>query len=1144
MALFHNIRSVARYEAKILRRSWFFRLFSIGSLFIFTMMNIGVFSPVGEEDWDLVSIPSSLPLINLYLLNIGQAIIVIFLASDFLKRDKKVDTNEVLYTRPMSNFEYILGKTLGILKLFIGLDMIILLIGLIINLISKRMTVDWMSYPEYLLIIPVPTIIFSLGLAFLLMSVIRNQAITFLILLGIAALDIFWLFHRMGSIFDYMAFGFPVFKSGLIGFDNPDRILNQRLLYLFLGLSLVMATILLFRRLPQSRLHTSLSVILMFVFFTGAVICGYNTYSFYEKELLAKELTVETNRQYENEEFVTLTDASVEFQQNNGSFSASAELKFINDNKYPLEKLLFSINPDLRVTKVATVNSEISFRQNRQIIEITPSPGLEPGQKDSLTIHYEGSIDESFCYPDYSGNIKENPYLIAMVRVNRRQAFLDKDFVLLTPETYWYPVPGLNYYPSNPARVKIDFTKYTLRVKPHDGLVPVSQGKMHNENGYFTFKPDSPLTGITLAIGNYQSDTLTVDSVTYLTYHFPGHDYYKADLSLLKDTLGLLVSGIMRDLETSFSTSYPFSQLSLVEVPIQFFSYPRMNTQTRAELQPSMVLLPEMLSTLRNAGFGKRFTQQKKRMARNNQVITDKELQVRIFNDFIRNTFISGEDFRFINGVAINEPVRYRLGPSFYFFKNNFSSSEYPVLNAVFESHLQKQVEPQSGFREITGGLSDNDRANLILRNSSFRNILAQNPKGDTLRIVLTLKGDYLFNLFRSKAGIDEFRGWFSKYIDDNKFRTVDILTFNNDMKEKFGFEFYPYLHDWFNNREQPGFLFSSLQAGQVVVDDMTKYLVSFIASNPEPVAGIFNISFRTGGKGPGEEMSGTVRSGPGSVTYSISMQGRGMEAGDISKIVILGPRESKKINIILDYEPRALLVNTLFSKNIPGEINLPIEEIKKSRDMSSLSEGEELLPSTPESSFPGEIIADNEDPGFDDGNVEIQSRLKKILGIKKRSGTEYDNINMFWAPEYWQPVVMWSYYGKYIRSAVYTRASREQRKIAWKVKIDKPGFYDIYCYIGMTGNRMTINRGSAAPMPPPGPEGNRDGENVFKDLHYTIYHDEGADEVTLEYENAEPGWNMLGRYYISSDSAKIELSNKSTGKMVIGDAVKWVKVN
>jgi ABC-type transport system involved in multi-copper enzyme maturation permease subunit len=152
MASLLNIRTVARYEAKTLRRSWFFRLFSIGALFIFTMMNIGMFSPIGSESWEVISIPSSLPLINLYLLNIAQAIVVIFLAADFLKRDKKVDTNEVLYTRSMSNFEYVIGKSWGILRLFLSLNLVILAICLVINIVSKSMKVDFPSYFYYLLI--------------------------------------------------------------------------------------------------------------------------------------------------------------------------------------------------------------------------------------------------------------------------------------------------------------------------------------------------------------------------------------------------------------------------------------------------------------------------------------------------------------------------------------------------------------------------------------------------------------------------------------------------------------------------------------------------------------------------------------------------------------------------------------------------------------------------------------------------------------------------------------------------------------------------------------------------------------------------------------------------------------------------------
>ncbi|HEX2977141.1 MAG TPA: hypothetical protein VHO68_14495, partial [Bacteroidales bacterium] len=684
MTVFHNISSVARYEARTLRRSWFFRLFTIGALLIFTIMNIGVFSPVGDEDWETASIPASVPLINLFLLNIGQAIVVIFLAADFLKRDKKLDTNEVLYTRSMSNFEYVIGKTWGILRLFIGLNLVILSIALVINIISKNMAVDLAAYGWYLLIISVPTILFSLGFAFLMMSLIRNQAITFLLLLGVAAVNMFYLWHKAGSIFDYMAFGLPVYKSGMIGFENPGLIISQRLLYLFLGLAFVLASVLMFRRLPQSKVHTWLSAVLMVAFAAGAAVCGLNVYSEYSESIRLKQEIIETNRKFENYKFPDIVSNDIELTHTGKTITASSKVIISNNNSEPLSKYILSLNPYLVVSKVSRSGKDLIFKRTGHVLEIEPSQTLNAGETDSVTIEYGGGINESFCYPDFSDNIKENPYRIAMVNVRKRQAFLQEDYVLLTPETHWYPVAALNYYPSNPARIKIDFTRYTLRVKDEPQLSPVSQGLRRQDNGFSIFSPESPLTGMTLAIGNYVSDTLLVDSVKYISYHYPGNDYYKKELTELRDTLPQMISGFMTDLETTFSTKYPFKTLSLVEVPVQFHSYPRESTQTRAEVQPSMVLLPERMSTLQNAGFAKQFSRQKKRMIRNNQVITDKELQVRLFNNFIRNTFISGENFRFVNGQAVNEPVRYRLGPSFYYFKNNFYSDEYPVINAVF----------------------------------------------------------------------------------------------------------------------------------------------------------------------------------------------------------------------------------------------------------------------------------------------------------------------------------------------------------------------------------------------------------------------------------------------------------------------------
>ncbi|MDX2443498.1 MAG: hypothetical protein QNK30_06825, partial [Bacteroidales bacterium] len=60
MISLHNILTVAKYEAKILRRSWLFRLFAIGAILILTITNIAIVSPIGDEEWNILAIPSSI----------------------------------------------------------------------------------------------------------------------------------------------------------------------------------------------------------------------------------------------------------------------------------------------------------------------------------------------------------------------------------------------------------------------------------------------------------------------------------------------------------------------------------------------------------------------------------------------------------------------------------------------------------------------------------------------------------------------------------------------------------------------------------------------------------------------------------------------------------------------------------------------------------------------------------------------------------------------------------------------------------------------------------------------------------------------------------------------------------------------------
>ena len=103
---------------------------------------------------------------------------------------------------------------------------------------------------------------------------------------------------------------------------------------------------------------------------------------------------------------------------------------------------------------------------------------------------------------------------------------------------------------------------------------------------------------------------------------------------------------------------------------------------------------------------------------------------------------------------------------------------------------------------------------------------------------------------------------------------------------------------------------------------------------------------------------------------------------------------------------------------------------------------------------------------------------------------------------------------------------------------------HEIYYYVG----RMPVRGrgrpgGGAGRGRPGGADGNNRQQNQGSYL-FTIHHDDGIDDVGIDLENAEEGWNLMGNFYLSSGPAKVVLSNKTEGNLVIADAVKWVKID
>ena len=132
---FFKIRTIARYEFKVLMRSWLFRIFSFFAIAIIIHLNIYSSVHTLMALWQFRGISSSIPYMNVMVLNMFQAFILVFIASEFLNQDIKLSSTDAIYPRSMTNAEYVLGKSLGVFILFLCLNIFILFVALIINVV-------------------------------------------------------------------------------------------------------------------------------------------------------------------------------------------------------------------------------------------------------------------------------------------------------------------------------------------------------------------------------------------------------------------------------------------------------------------------------------------------------------------------------------------------------------------------------------------------------------------------------------------------------------------------------------------------------------------------------------------------------------------------------------------------------------------------------------------------------------------------------------------------------------------------------------------------------------------------------------------------------------------------------------------------
>ena len=138
----------------------------------------------------------------------------------------------------------------------------------------------------------------------------------------------------------------------------------------------------------------------------------------------------------------------------------------------------------------------------------------------------------------------------------------------------------------------------------------------------------------------------------------------------------------------------------------------------------------------------------------------------------------------------------------------------------------------------------------------------------------------------------------------------------------------------------------------------------------------------------------------------------------------------------------------------------------------------------------------------------------------------EYES--MFGLPSVWSRAPNFQGYGKYRKTLALVSAGEGDQKAVFSTDLPAGGQWRIALYIAEDVGPRAENQMKGAL-----------GE-------YTRNIVTGGESKALEFDAsaAEPGWNTLSEMRLGPGETRVEISNKTSGRAIVADAIRWRQVN
>lgn len=549
----------------------------------------------------------------LYLLgNLDPAYFVFFSAGllllvfDFQHRIRRYRLEEVIESRPVTNLEFQLGRTIcyaGLIWMVVFLNVLLMhLLGLGSQLFNLNVAESVQLHSMFnLLFVDAPVaLLFWTSLFLLLTKLLRSRLLIVLAAAGAMLVHYLWVLNIPFSFVDLLSHSSnqTLFVSDILPALPSVTTWIMRFGTFLLAVALIGAGAWAYSRSHHMR-QTWTKVLPMASLGVGVLVMSTGV----AYEVCKSKKFSEWWQAHETNEWNAKLDVQTiqgEVQINpRREMHLDLDMGFILTSQTPIQRLVFTLNPGYQITTITVDDTPCDNDFENGILQVSVPFEVQPDREYSLNVVAEGKPNPHFAYLNtpYDYLADKTIPIQAIRSYGTDGSIYNSRFVALMPGAYWYPVPGTVPRSADDDPFGSDFFEVELKIQldaPSSWQVVGSVTSQSNPDkpGEYLTKPNIPVASIGLFASDFVSMSHDFDNVELALYLHSQHSKNLDALERYESELLAMINGRLQELEED-GFPIPYASLAFVEVPNKLRTIGGGWRMGRVNSLPGVILLKE-----------------------------------------------------------------------------------------------------------------------------------------------------------------------------------------------------------------------------------------------------------------------------------------------------------------------------------------------------------------------------------------------------------------------------------------------------------------------------------------------------------------------------------------------------------------------